>query len=79
MPQDGNELVLQLRALTFVLECRLGAVQSFLPVEMQRDEIGKQLEHANRLEPVHPRWLGIDGAQCAEKPPVRQPSIGTEM
>ena len=71
MAQHGDELLPQFGSFPFVQQGRLADPQPFLHVQMEADQIGEQLEHADRLGFVQTGGPGVYGAQGAEEPPVR--------
>ncbi len=68
---DGDELLPQLRGLSLVQKGRLTELQALLCVEMEGNQIGKQLEHADCLRRVQASRSGVNGAQGTEEPPAR--------
>ncbi len=70
MAEHRDELLAQLGCRAFADQARLARRQPLARIEMKRDQLGEQLEHADRLGIFQAVRLGIDGAQRAEEAAV---------
>ena len=67
MAEHGDELLAQFGSLAFSEQPRFADGEAPGGVQMRRDQLGKQLEHADGVRRVQPRRPRIDRAQRAEE------------
>jgi hypothetical protein len=69
--EHGDELVAELRVPALARQLRLARRQLLMQIQVQADQLGEQLEHADRLGRIHSRRPRIDRAERAEERPAR--------
>jgi hypothetical protein len=60
VPQHGDELLAQFRTFALAEERSFAARQLLMHVQMCADQLGKELEHPERLAGVQPHRTRVD-------------------
>ena len=78
MAQYGDELLAQLRVLALVQQTGVARVHALGRIQMEGNELGEQLEHADHLGRIQTRGAWIDRARVPKNVPLGR-TTGIEM